>query len=188
MCGRYTLATDAQVLVDLFQIEHLLFDAAAFAPRYNIAPSQAVPVVRLGDSGRELLLARWGLVPHWSRSCGLADPRLAAVPGEERVWIASGNHGRVARLGPGGSLEIAGIELPLRSIAEGVAEPDGGVTWCAGGALLRLDRRGALVRTQGGFGVLAAVARTDGVTPPRPGRAARAWGPSRSAGFARDSN
>ena len=67
MCGRYTLATDAQVLVDLFQIEHLLFDAATFAPRYNIAPSQAVPIVRLGETGRELLLARWGLVPHWSR-------------------------------------------------------------------------------------------------------------------------
>jgi len=67
MCGRYTLATDAQALVDLFDIERLLFDPAAFAPRYNIAPGQAVPIVRLGDSGRELLLARWGLVPHWSR-------------------------------------------------------------------------------------------------------------------------
>ncbi len=67
MCGRYTLATDAQALVDLFEIEHLTFDLSALRPRYNIAPSQAVPIVRNTPSGRELLQARWGLVPHWSR-------------------------------------------------------------------------------------------------------------------------
>jgi len=67
MCGRYTLATDAQALVDLFDIERVLFDPAVLVPRYNIAPSQSVPIVRQGESGRELLLARWGLVPHWSR-------------------------------------------------------------------------------------------------------------------------
>jgi putative SOS response-associated peptidase YedK len=67
MCGRYTLATDAQALVDLFEIEHLLFDPSRYRPHYNIAPSQAVPIVRWTQSGRELALARWGLVPHWSR-------------------------------------------------------------------------------------------------------------------------
>jgi len=67
MCGRYILATDAQSLVDLFEIERLMFDLSAFRPRYNIAPSQAVQMVRMTPSGRELLLARWGLVPHWSR-------------------------------------------------------------------------------------------------------------------------
>ena len=67
MCGRYTLATDAQALVDLFEIEHLLFDPSQYRPHYNIAPSQAVPIVRWTQSGRELVLARWGLVPHWSR-------------------------------------------------------------------------------------------------------------------------
>jgi putative SOS response-associated peptidase YedK len=67
MCGRYTLTTDAQALVDIFQIERLLFDPAELRPRFNIAPSQAVPIVRITETGRELLLARWGLVPHWSR-------------------------------------------------------------------------------------------------------------------------
>ena len=67
MCGRYTLSTDAQALVDIFEIERLLFDPSEFRPRYNIAPSQTVPIVRMTESGRELLLARWGLVPHWSR-------------------------------------------------------------------------------------------------------------------------
>src|SRR5262249_8129107 len=37
-------------------------------PRYNVAPSQLVPVVRLGaDGGRQLELLRWGLVPSWAK-------------------------------------------------------------------------------------------------------------------------
>lgn len=67
MCGRYSLSANAQALVDIFEIERLLFDPAQLRPRFNIVPSQAVPIVRMTDSGRELLLARWGLVPHWSR-------------------------------------------------------------------------------------------------------------------------
>jgi putative SOS response-associated peptidase YedK len=37
-------------------------------PRYNIAPTQDVPIVRLtrDGSGRELIMARWGLVPFWA--------------------------------------------------------------------------------------------------------------------------
>lgn len=42
-------------------------------PRYNIAPSQDVPVVRLkrDRSGRELAMVRWGLVPSWAD-----DPKI----------------------------------------------------------------------------------------------------------------
>ena len=40
---------------------------AGIPPRYNIAPSQDVPVVRLDpDQARELVLMRWGLVPSWA--------------------------------------------------------------------------------------------------------------------------
>lgn len=67
MCGRFSLNTEVQVLVDLFEIERVLFDPAELRPRYNIAPSQMVPLVRSGASGRELVLARWGLVPRWSK-------------------------------------------------------------------------------------------------------------------------
>ncbi len=76
MCGRYTLTTDAQALVDVFEIERLLFDPSELRPRYNIAPSQAVPIVRWTESGRELLLARWGLVPHWSKE---AKPKYSTI-------------------------------------------------------------------------------------------------------------
>lgn len=35
-------------------------------PRYNIAPTQSHPIIRLSESGRECALARWGLVPSWA--------------------------------------------------------------------------------------------------------------------------
>ena len=61
MCGRYRLSRRKQIVA-----EH--FDASAFdddcEPRYNIAPSQPVPVIRQpADSKRELSLLRWGLIP-----------------------------------------------------------------------------------------------------------------------------
>ena len=65
MCGRYNLITDAEALIDFFEIENSVLDK--FGPRYNITPSQDVPIVRDTGHGRELVLARWGLVPHWSK-------------------------------------------------------------------------------------------------------------------------
>ena len=65
MCGRYNLITDAEALIDFFEIENSVLDE--FGPRYNIAPSQDMPIVRDTGGGRELVLARWGLVPHWSK-------------------------------------------------------------------------------------------------------------------------
>lgn len=67
MCGRYNLITDAKALIDFFEIEHSLIEASGLKPRYNIAPSQDVPIVRDTGNGRELTFARWGLVPHWSK-------------------------------------------------------------------------------------------------------------------------
>lgn len=60
MCGRYTLYHDEQDLTELFELE--AFD---WAPRYNIAPTQTVPIVREGPAARERRDARWGLVPGW---------------------------------------------------------------------------------------------------------------------------
>ncbi len=35
-------------------------------PRYNLAPTQDAPIVRMTADGRELAMLRWGLVPSWS--------------------------------------------------------------------------------------------------------------------------
>ena len=76
MCGRYNLITDAGALVDFFEIERALFDTSELQPRYNVAPSQNVPIVRDTGNGRELVLARWGLVPHWSKE---AKPKYSTI-------------------------------------------------------------------------------------------------------------
>jgi putative SOS response-associated peptidase YedK len=58
-----------------------LFDLSAapdLGPRYNVAPTQPVAIVRGGDAGRELAVARWGLIPHWSKDAGLAAKLINA--------------------------------------------------------------------------------------------------------------
>ena len=72
MCGRYTLRTLAAELAEFFD---LICDPV-WAPRYNIAPTQTVLVVRqaLHAPHRESALMRWGLVPSWSKS--LTGPPL----------------------------------------------------------------------------------------------------------------
>jgi putative SOS response-associated peptidase YedK len=64
MCGRYTLTVDAAILGDLFDLEPL----TDLEPRYNIAPTQRMPIVRNGRDGeRSWSRARWGLIPSWAK-------------------------------------------------------------------------------------------------------------------------
>lgn len=63
MCGRYALAVtpeDVEAEFSMIRIEW-------FPPRYNIAPTQPILVIRAGRAGREAALVRWGLVPSWTR-------------------------------------------------------------------------------------------------------------------------
>ncbi len=68
MCGRYTQLRPWSELVALYRITA---DAPPpnLPPRYNIAPTQSVPIVRQGNEpdGRELALVRWGLLPAWAK-------------------------------------------------------------------------------------------------------------------------
>lgn len=61
MCGRYTLIANAEAIRALFGVP--AFDERLIVPRYNIAPTQPIVVVRNGLRGRELLPMRWGLIP-----------------------------------------------------------------------------------------------------------------------------
>jgi putative SOS response-associated peptidase YedK len=61
MCGRYTL-TSPDELVQEFGLGELPF---SLTPRYNIAPSNEVPVIVQESAGPSLRLLRWGLVPSW---------------------------------------------------------------------------------------------------------------------------
>jgi len=63
MCGRFQLTLPAEAIRRLFDVEG---EVEPFPPRYNIAPTQPVHVVRTGPDGRRgLVLMRWGLLPSW---------------------------------------------------------------------------------------------------------------------------
>ena len=55
-------------LVELYSITHA-WPPPNLPPRYNVAPTQNVPIVRRpkDTDGRELVLARWGLIPSWAK-------------------------------------------------------------------------------------------------------------------------
>ena len=73
MCGRYTL-TQAGAVPDLFEISEL-----RIVPRFNIAPSQESPVIRLDSEGRrEGVFLRWGLIPHWMKEKPSGSPMINA--------------------------------------------------------------------------------------------------------------
>ena len=61
MCGRYTLTASPEVLRALFRYA----EQPNFPPRYNIAPTQPVAIVRLVEGKRQFALVRWGLLPSW---------------------------------------------------------------------------------------------------------------------------
>lgn len=66
MCGRFSLHTVRERIIEHFGIEE--FSETGMTPRFNIAPSQIIPVVRLNRDGRrELAQLRWGLIPYWAK-------------------------------------------------------------------------------------------------------------------------
>ncbi|MBI1238369.1 MAG: SOS response-associated peptidase [Alphaproteobacteria bacterium] len=65
MCGRYAITLPPEAMRQLFAIRGGI---PAFALRFNAAPTMDLPVVRMGDVGREIALLRWGLVPSWAKS------------------------------------------------------------------------------------------------------------------------
>jgi putative SOS response-associated peptidase YedK len=61
MCGRFNLTASGEEIAEAFDLD----ETPELAPRYNIAPTQPVAVVRLDVSAgrRRLGPVRWGLVP-----------------------------------------------------------------------------------------------------------------------------
>jgi putative SOS response-associated peptidase YedK len=69
MCGRYALAVqpeDVEAEFSMIRIEW-------FPPRYNIAPTQPILIVRGERGQRRPALVRWGLIPSWTKD-------MAAMP------------------------------------------------------------------------------------------------------------
>ena len=73
MCGRYNIVTDAQALIDAFDIAiNELSEPQLSTARYNIPPTSTVPIVTMRDGCRTLSGAHWGLLPHWAKDRKLA--------------------------------------------------------------------------------------------------------------------
>jgi putative SOS response-associated peptidase YedK len=72
VCGRYRLSRRKQIIEEYFNTASWGDD---WSPHYNIAPTQAVPVIRQHpkEPVRQVSLLGWGLIPHWSK-----DQRIAA--------------------------------------------------------------------------------------------------------------
>jgi putative SOS response-associated peptidase YedK len=89
MCGRYTLTVDQEALQVALGVETLLHPT----PRYNVAPTQEVPVLCHAPGGRDGRQSngrgsdvrgmigrrmRWGLIPHWARDDRAAGGQINA--------------------------------------------------------------------------------------------------------------
>jgi putative SOS response-associated peptidase YedK len=73
VCGRrYRLSRRKQLIEEYFATASEDDD---WVPRFNVAPTQTVPVIRQNTTEpiRELSLMRWGLIPSWAK-----DPSGAA--------------------------------------------------------------------------------------------------------------
>ena len=77
MCGRYRLSRRKQLVAEYFDC---VSDAPDWSPRYNIAPTQPIPVIRQNpkEPVRELSLLRWGLIPSWAKDSSVAAKMINA--------------------------------------------------------------------------------------------------------------
>src|SRR4026207_1144046 len=87
MCGRYAITTAPEAIRQLFRY----LEQPNFPPRYNVAPTQPVPIVRMAEGRRGFALVRWGLIP----------PRVKEPRAVSLVVAAPRRGGRVGQRGAG---------------------------------------------------------------------------------------
>jgi len=71
MCGRYTLTKPLKTIISYFEAKSF---KGEYLERYNVAPTQSMPVVVSPDGNREIEVMRWGLIPSWSK-----DPKTQSL-------------------------------------------------------------------------------------------------------------
>ena len=86
MCGRYMLRADPKLLKRAFGVGEFSETPRDLASRFNIAPTQPVPIVRElkvvrrgdGSAARELATVRWGLIPAWAKDPSVGNRTINA--------------------------------------------------------------------------------------------------------------
>lgn len=76
MCGRYRLSRRKQLIEEYFDTT----GEDDWSPRYNIAPTQPIPVIRQHpkEPVRQLSLMKWGLIPSWAKDASGAAGMINA--------------------------------------------------------------------------------------------------------------
>ena len=77
VCGRYWLTAKERYIRDHFGLD----EDVSWTPRWNIAPTQLVPIVRQdrNEPKRTFGLARWGLIPYWAKDRSIAAKTINAM-------------------------------------------------------------------------------------------------------------
>jgi putative SOS response-associated peptidase YedK len=77
MCGRYRLTAKERYLRDYFGLD----EDPTWTPRWNIAPTQLVPIIRQKSisSRRSFDVVRWGLIPSWAKDPSISTKTINAM-------------------------------------------------------------------------------------------------------------
>ena len=76
MCGRFSSSSKPEQIKKEFKVA--VEDPAIFKPRYNIAPSQMIPVVLDRTGERIVAQLKWGLVPSWAKDALIGSRMINA--------------------------------------------------------------------------------------------------------------
>ena len=77
MCGRLVINLAPEIINEIYGIVRKI--DREMSPRYNVAPSQEIPIVRQDAQGtRELAFTRWGLIPSWAKDPAIGNSLINA--------------------------------------------------------------------------------------------------------------
>ena len=101
MCGRFAFYSPSEATAALFGVSASI----PVEPRFNIAPSQYIAGIReTDDTGRELAMFRWGLVPFWAKDVAIGNRMInarAETVSEKPSFRAAYRHRRCLLLADG---------------------------------------------------------------------------------------
>jgi putative SOS response-associated peptidase YedK len=155
MCGRYAVTLPPEAYRELFEYP----EQPNFPPRYNVAPTQPVPIVYQDRGTRHFQLVRWGFLPGWVKNPKdfplvinargetlLSKPTFKAALKRRRcVFLADGFYEwqrRGREKAPFLIREKDGGPMPLAGLWETYSDPQGGEIDTA--AIVTTDANGTL--------------------------------------------
>lgn len=74
MCGRYLLGFSAGDFLRCFGVGA----PEGFTPRFNAAPTQQLPILRLNQGVFQASFAKWGLIPFWAKDASIGARMINA--------------------------------------------------------------------------------------------------------------